>query len=139
MRCNDDKQLGVCSQLPQQREKQRVVEKVHGIAANNDIKLVLQSAVCDFFETQSFALFPGTGTVSEMQSQQNFAGEHEKENLGIGKDYASKVNGSMPCVSTDGNSELIMQVISPLPHARSNNEPCAHVSPCGRCHSSRLT
>jgi hypothetical protein len=109
--------------LPQQRKKQRVVKEVHSIAADNDIKLVLQSAVCDFLETQSFALFPGTGTVSGMQSQRNFAGEHEKGNVGIGKGYASKVNGSMPCVSTDGNSELIMQVISPLPHARSNNEP----------------
>jgi hypothetical protein len=63
VRCDDDEGLAVGPQLPQQAEQQRVVEKVHGVAANDHVKSVLECAFCNVLESQSFALLAGTGVV----------------------------------------------------------------------------
>jgi len=67
VRCNDDEHVAVRAQLPEKCEQQRGVEKVHGIAANYDIKCILKRAVGNIFKFQLFALFPGARVVPEME------------------------------------------------------------------------
>jgi hypothetical protein len=67
VRCNDDEHVAVGAQLPEKREEKRGVKKVHGIAANYDIKCILKRAVSNIFEFQLFALFPGARVVPEME------------------------------------------------------------------------
>ncbi len=64
MRRDDDEGLAVGPQLPQQAEQQGVVEKVHGVAANNHVKSILECAFCNVLKSQSFALLAGAGVVS---------------------------------------------------------------------------
>ena len=65
MRRDDDEGLAVGPQLPQQAEQQRVIEKVHGVAANNHIECALERAVGNVFEFQLFARLSGSGAVAK--------------------------------------------------------------------------
>ena len=64
MRRDDDEELAVCAELPEQGEQQGVVEKVHCVATHDDVESVLKSAFGNVLEPQLSARFSGAGTVA---------------------------------------------------------------------------
>lgn len=64
MRRDDDEELAVCAELPEQGKQQRVVEQVHCVATHDDVESVFKSAFGNVLEPQLSARFSGAGTVA---------------------------------------------------------------------------
>jgi hypothetical protein len=78
VRSDDDQHLAVRAQLPEQRKQKGAVQKVHGVTANDDVKYILKSPICNFLKSHSFANLASAGIVAAIEKVSGVGGGRGK-------------------------------------------------------------